>query len=95
MTSGNSASKAQTPKTTLQSYDSVAMSRWWTIANRTINVFEWDKMTYTWKSIENESISKEIERPSHLVDGIQIIDVSVYSNMTLYASRSTTPPQTH
>jgi len=54
--------------------------------NSTINVIEWDKMTYAWRQMENESITKELERPSSIVDGVKVIDVVVFSNYTLYAS---------
>lgn len=54
--------------------------------NSTINVLEWDKMTYAWRQMQNESLMSELERPSHTVDGVQIIDVVVFSKYTLYAS---------
>lgn len=52
----------------------------------TINVIEWDKMTYAWRQMENESITNELERPSRMVDGVKVIDVVVFSNYTLYAA---------
>ena len=54
--------------------------------NSTINVIEWDKMTYAWRQMENESITKEFERPSRMVDGVKVIDVIVFSKYTLYAA---------
>jgi len=54
--------------------------------NRTINVLEWNKMTLAWKRMENESFSKELKKPSHMADGIKVIDVVVYGNKRIYAA---------
>ena len=54
--------------------------------SRTINVLEWNKMTLAWKHMENESFSNELKKPSHMVDGIRVIDVVVYDNKRLYAA---------
>ena len=54
--------------------------------NSTINVIEWNKMTLAWKQMENESFSNELKKPSHMADGIRVIDVVVYDNKRLYAA---------
>ena len=54
--------------------------------NHTINVLEWDKMTYAWRQMQNDSLTPELEKPSHLVGGVKIIDVIVFSKYKLYAS---------
>ena len=54
--------------------------------NHTINVFEWDKMNYLYRFMLNSSISKEFRNPSHMKDGIRIIDVDLDEGRNYAAS---------
>lgn len=54
--------------------------------NRTVNVLEWGKMTLAWWRMLNESFTAEMEKPSHIVDGVRVVDVVVYDGRHLYAS---------
>ena len=53
--------------------------------SNTINVLEWDKMTKSNRELLNSSLLKELAKPSHSVDGVEIIDVD-YLSAKLYAS---------
>ena len=53
--------------------------------NNTINVLEWNKMNLPqWHDV-NSSLQKEFEKPSHVAEGIRIIDVD-FMGYPLYAS---------
>ena len=54
--------------------------------NHTINVLEWDKMGFPFWLNQNSSISKELEKPNHTVDGIKIIDVDLHPGKVYAAS---------
>ena len=54
--------------------------------NHTINVMEWSKMNYLYRFMLNSSISKEFENPSHVKDGIRIIDVDLDEGRNYAAS---------
>ena len=53
--------------------------------NHTINVVEWNKMTYSMRDLVNSTFDPEIKRPGHYSHGIRIIDVDIFSEK-LYAS---------
>ena len=53
--------------------------------NHTINVVEWNKMTYAMRDLVNSTFDPEIKRLGHYSHGIRIIDGDIFSEK-LYAS---------
>ena len=56
--------------------------------NNTINVLEWNKMNIAQRNNVNSSLQKEFINPSHVIDGIRIIDIDFLGH-PLYASNLT------
>lgn len=56
--------------------------------NNTINVLEWNKMNLPQRNEMNSSLQKEFEKPSHVTDGIRIIDID-FMGYPFYASNLT------
>lgn len=56
--------------------------------NNTINVLEWNKMNLPHRMNVNSSFQMEFEKPSHMVDGIRIIDID-FMGYHFYASNLT------
>ena len=53
--------------------------------NVTVNVFEWNKMTFAQKDRIYSSFLLEMDRPYHMADGFRVIEVDYWS-MSLYGA---------
>lgn len=47
--------------------------------NVTVNVFEWNKMTFTQKDRIYSSFMLELDRPYHIADGFRVIEMDFFS----------------